>query len=110
MYSALTVVRNVQLGLREQGTGGRLECPLVRTGPRPIRRASPEGPSSRSMRRALLRRVAFIGVAFSVYTAFGHHHIGLTGGPKTGRLIAGLITGQTPNTDLTPYHPQRFDG
>ena len=45
-----------------------------------------------------------------VYTAFGHHHIGLTGGPKTGRLIAGLITGQTPNTDLTPYHPQRFDG
>ena len=44
-----------------------------------------------------------------VYTAFGHHHIGLTGGPKTGRLVAGLITGQPPNTDLTPYHPQRFD-
>jgi glycine/D-amino acid oxidase-like deaminating enzyme len=44
-----------------------------------------------------------------VYTAFGHHHIGLTGGPKTGRLIAGLITGQPPNTDLAPYHPQRFD-
>jgi len=44
-----------------------------------------------------------------VFTAFGHHHIGLTGGPKTGRLVAGLITGQAPNTDLTPYHPQRFD-
>ena len=43
-----------------------------------------------------------------VYTAFGHHHIGLTGGPKTGRLIAGLITGQPSNTDLAPYHPQRF--
>lgn len=44
-----------------------------------------------------------------VFTAFGHHHIGLTGGPKTGRLVAGLITGQAPNTDLAPYHPQRFD-
>lgn len=43
-----------------------------------------------------------------VFTAFGHHHIGLTGGPKTGRLVAGLITGAQVNTDLTPYHPQRF--
>lgn len=43
-----------------------------------------------------------------VFTAFGHHHIGLTGGPKTGRLVAGLITGEQINTDLSPYHPQRF--
>lgn len=43
-----------------------------------------------------------------VYTAFGHHHIGLTGGPKTGRLVAGLIAGAQVNTDLAPYHPQRF--
>ncbi len=43
-----------------------------------------------------------------VFTAFGHHHIGLTGGPKTGRLVAGLITGAQANTDLAPYHPQRF--
>lgn len=43
-----------------------------------------------------------------VYAGFGHHHIGLTGGPKTGRLIAGLITGAQVNTDLSPFHPQRF--
>ncbi len=43
-----------------------------------------------------------------VFTAFGHHHIGLTGGPKTGRLVAGLITGQPTNLDMTTYHPQRF--
>lgn len=43
-----------------------------------------------------------------VFTAFGHHHIGLTGGPKTGRLVAGLISGAQVNTDLAPYHPQRF--
>ncbi|MEM9966663.1 MAG: FAD-binding oxidoreductase [Pseudomonadota bacterium] len=43
-----------------------------------------------------------------IFTAFGHHHIGLTGGPKTGRLIAGLIAGQPINIDMRPYHPQRF--
>ncbi|MEO0487335.1 MAG: FAD-dependent oxidoreductase [Pseudomonadota bacterium] len=43
-----------------------------------------------------------------IYTGFGHHHIGLTAGPKTGRLIAQLITGQAPNMDLTPYAPSRF--
>ncbi|MEM1372726.1 MAG: FAD-dependent oxidoreductase [Pseudomonadota bacterium] len=43
-----------------------------------------------------------------VYSAFGHHHIGLTGGPKTGRLIAGLIAGEKPNLDLSAYDPNRF--
>ncbi|KMK67764.1 FAD-binding oxidoreductase [Puniceibacterium sp. IMCC21224] len=43
-----------------------------------------------------------------IYTAFGHHHIGLTAGPKTGRLLAGLMTGEPSNTDLTPYQPGRF--
>ncbi len=43
-----------------------------------------------------------------VFTAFGHQHVGLTSGPKTGRLIAGLITDQSPNMDLGPYAPQRF--
>ena len=43
-----------------------------------------------------------------VFSAFGHHHIGLTGGPKTGRLIAGLITGERPNVDLSAYDPNRF--
>lgn len=43
-----------------------------------------------------------------VFTAFGHHHIGLTGGPKTGRIIAGLITGGAVNTNLTPFQPKRF--
>ena len=43
-----------------------------------------------------------------VYTAFGHHHIGLTGGPKTGRLVADMIMGRTPNTDMRPYDPMRF--
>jgi glycine/D-amino acid oxidase-like deaminating enzyme len=43
-----------------------------------------------------------------VYAGFGHHHIGLTAGPKTGRILAGLISGQRQNTDLSAYNPMRF--
>ncbi len=42
------------------------------------------------------------------YLGFGHHHIGLTGGPKTGRLLAQMISGRTPNTDMSAYAPARF--
>ena len=40
--------------------------------------------------------------------AFGHDHVGLTGGPKTGRIVAQLVSGKHPNLDLTPYSPARF--
>ena len=43
-----------------------------------------------------------------VFTGFGHQHVGLTAGPKTRRLIAGLIEGQLPNIDLSPYAPERY--
>ncbi|GAA6181840.1 FAD-binding oxidoreductase [Shimia sp. NS0008-38b] len=43
-----------------------------------------------------------------VFTAFGHHHIGLTGGPKTGRLVADIISGNHSNTDIRPFEPMRF--
>ncbi len=43
------------------------------------------------------------------WLGFGHHHVGLTGGPKTGRLLAQIISGATPNIDLAPYAPARFD-
>jgi D-amino-acid dehydrogenase len=43
-----------------------------------------------------------------IYTAFGHQHIGLTAGPKTGRLVADLITDRRPNIDLSAYSPNRY--
>ncbi len=42
------------------------------------------------------------------YLGFGHHHVGLTGGPKTGRLLAQMISGRTPNTDMSVYAPSRY--
>lgn len=40
-------------------------------------------------------------------SAFGHQHVGLTGGPKTGRIIADLIDGKKPNIDLAPFDPMK---
>lgn len=44
----------------------------------------------------------------TVFFAFGHHHVGMSGGPKTGRLLAELIRGQKPNIDLEPFSITRF--
>ncbi len=43
-----------------------------------------------------------------IYTCFGHQHIGLTGGAKSGRIVADLISGKTPNADLSAFDPNRF--
>ena len=42
------------------------------------------------------------------YLGFGHQHIGLTGGPKTGRLLAQMIAGRVPNVEMAQYAPGRF--
>ena len=44
----------------------------------------------------------------NTYFAFGHGHVGLCGGAPTGRLIAELVSGCTPNIDLAPYRADRF--
>jgi D-amino-acid dehydrogenase len=45
----------------------------------------------------------------SLIYAFGHHHIGLTLGGITGRLVQQIIDDEAPVIDLTPYRPQRFN-
>jgi len=46
--------------------------------------------------------------ASCVFTGFGHHHIGLTGGPKTGRMLADMISQNGSNLDVAPFDPNRF--
>lgn len=43
-----------------------------------------------------------------IFVGFGHQHIGLTSGPKTGRILAQMISGQHPNMDLSAFDPARF--
>ena len=39
---------------------------------------------------------------------FGHQHHGLTLGPATGRLLAEMMTGETPFADPSPFAAERF--
>ncbi|MBL6079802.1 FAD-binding oxidoreductase [Belnapia sp. T18] len=44
-----------------------------------------------------------------VVHAFGHGHVGLVSAPRTGRLVAQMLTGQPAEIDLAPYDPRRFE-
>lgn len=43
-----------------------------------------------------------------VIYAFGHGHLGLTQSAGTARLVADLLTDQTPAINITAFSPQRF--
>ena len=43
-----------------------------------------------------------------LWFAFGHAHHGFTLGPVTGRLLAEMMTGETPFADPSPYAAGRF--
>lgn len=42
------------------------------------------------------------------WVGFGHQHVGLTGGARTGQLLADLITEKEIKIDMTPYRVDRF--
>lgn len=44
----------------------------------------------------------------SLWLAIGHGHQGLTLGPATGRLLAEMMTGETPFIDPLPFAVERF--
>jgi D-amino-acid dehydrogenase len=43
-----------------------------------------------------------------LWTNFGHQHWGFTMGPVTGRLLAEMMTGEAPFTDVQPFRVDRF--
>lgn len=45
-----------------------------------------------------------------VFCGFGHGHLGLTGAPMTGRMLAALVTQEPLNVDMAPYRLDRFSG
>jgi len=46
--------------------------------------------------------------ADNAWLAFGHGHMGMCLGASTGREVAHLVAGRTPQVDLTPFSPERF--
>ena len=45
----------------------------------------------------------------NVFYCFGHHHLGWTLGPISGKIISGMIAQENTNLDLKPYSSQRFN-
>jgi len=52
--------------------------------------------------------IGSISGAADLYVGFGHQHVGLTGGPRTGQLLAQLISEGKADTDLSAYRHDRF--
>ena len=44
----------------------------------------------------------------NIYYSFGHHHLGWTLGPISGKIISGMIAEENTNLNLKPYSSLRF--
>jgi glycine/D-amino acid oxidase-like deaminating enzyme len=44
----------------------------------------------------------------NVFYCFGHHHLGWTLGPISGKIISGMIANENTNLELKPYSSLRF--
>ncbi len=44
----------------------------------------------------------------NIFVAAGHGHLGLTGAPHTGRILAALVSGEPAGIGLAPFAPNRF--
>ena len=45
----------------------------------------------------------------NVFYCFGHHHLGWTLGPISGKIISGMIANENTNLNLDPYSSIRFN-
>ena len=45
----------------------------------------------------------------NVFYCFGHHHLGWTLGPISGKIVSGMIAKENTNLNLTPYSSSRFN-
>ncbi len=53
--------------------------------------------------------IGFARASDDVVHAFGHGHIGLAAGPRTGRVVAQLLGGRTAEIPIAAFDPGRFD-
>tara|TARA_A100001011_G_scaffold51426_1_gene49492 strand:+ start:1240 stop:2481 length:1242 start_codon:yes stop_codon:yes gene_type:complete len=44
----------------------------------------------------------------NVFYCFGHHHLGWTLGPISGKIVSGMVAQENTNLNLDPYSSERF--
>ncbi len=52
--------------------------------------------------------LGYASASADIIHAFGHGHVGLVAGPRTGRIVGSLLAGETPEIPITPFDPRRF--
>lgn len=52
--------------------------------------------------------IGVLGKNPNVWAGFGHQHLGITGGPRTGKWLAQMISGKKINEDISAFDPSRF--
>lgn len=119
---AKVVVSSMEDGLRTAGTAefAAVDAPpdmrRTRHFPAAARRLLPDLDTSRAtpwmgVRPSLPDNLPAIGPIAGlsgVVAAFGHSHYGMGMAPATGRFVAQMLDGGTPNADMTPFSPRRF--
>jgi len=45
----------------------------------------------------------------NVFYCFGHHHLGWTLGPISGKIVSGMVAKENSNLNLAPYSSSRFN-
>ena len=55
-----------------------------------------------------LPMLGYLDKNYQILVAFGHQHLGLTAGAKTGRIVTDLIIGNGIELDISNYRPDRF--
>ena len=112
MEMGLRVAGTEELGHADEPPAWRRAESLKRHARRMFPRANlEEGTRWMGPRPGSPDSVPFIGAIPghpNIFIGAGHGHLGLTGGPNTGRLLAAMASGERLNIPLEPYRPERF--
>lgn len=112
LSNGLRIAGTVELGGLEAAPDWRRAEVLATRGKRLLPGLKTEGASRwMGFRPSLPDSLPVIGLApgyHNVALAFGHGHLGLTLGAKTGGLVAALLAGRDPGIDMAPYAADRF--
>jgi D-hydroxyproline dehydrogenase len=111
MDGGIRLAGTVELGGGDKPDWGRANMLALHfgdlfEGPKPVVRSKWKG--DRPTLPDYLPVISCLQQTPNIVVATGHQHLGLTLGPLTGELVSGIVLGNAPRIDLTPFRVDRF--